>query len=299
MIIKEAFEDYVIQLSVIENKGRKTIEAYRRDLLFYIDYLQKQGITNMESVTILHIDSFLNDYSCRHSASSCNRILSAIRSFHKYTTLNHPDINNPSLYIHGKTGGRHLPVYCTVDDIERLLNSFGTTDKELYQKTILITLYTCGLRVSELCDLRLNQVHMSQKVIRVLGKGDKERMVPMAEVCMQQLQFYISTIRSTWNKTKDSHVFINQLGHPCSRQYVHILIKRKISELGLNPNISAHSFRHSFATHLLDGNADIRIVQELLGHADIKTTQIYTHIQDERLKKAYDQFFDWSENKED
>lgn len=302
MRLQEAFDDYMMNISVIENKSQKTIEAYRHDLMMYIHYLQDKKIDNMEMISILDVDSFLNEYVIDHSSTSANRVLSAIKSFHKFTTLNHPKVHNPTLNMKAMSTNQHLPVYFSFEDVNVMLDSFGNSDKEIYQKTILETLYSCGLRVSELCDLTLNQVHLKQKMLKVRGKGNKERMVPIAHSCVNQMEIYLNLIRPQWEKQKTSTFFINQLGHVCTRQYVHVLIKKKITELNLNPAISAHSFRHSFATHLLDGNADLRVVQELLGHSDIRTTQIYTHVQDERLKNAYDQFFpkvDFNHSKEE
>ncbi len=291
MNLKEAMQDYKINLQVIENKSEKTIASYLNDLNQYIEYMNSIGIENVEQINILKIDSFFNVYDKTHSTKSCNRVLSSIRSFHKYTTLNHPNIKNPTLYMHGFKNSLHLPVYCSVDDISKLLNSFGQSDIEIYQKTILETLYSCGLRVSELCDLKQNDVHLDEKIIKVTGKGNKQRIVPIADACISQMKIYISFVRVQWEKKRCPNFFINQFGRVCTRQYVHTLIKSKIQECGLNPEISAHSFRHSFATHLLDGNADLRVVQELLGHSDIQTTQIYTHIQNKRLTSVYDTFF--------
>ena len=291
MNLKEALQDYKINLTVVENKSSKTIESYIHDLQQYIDYMNANGINEVEQITIVKIDSFFNEYSLSHSSKSANRVLSSIRSFHRFTTLNHPQIKNPTLYLHGFSTNRHLPVYCSVEDISLLLNSFDNSDIQVYQKTLLETLYSCGLRVSELCDLKRNDVHLDQKILRITGKGDKQRIVPIADACVEQMKIYLTYVRPEWEKKRVANFFINQYGRVCTRQYVHNLIKEKIAQCHLNPDISAHSFRHSFATHLLDGKADLRVVQELLGHSDIQTTQIYTHIQNKRLTNAYDSFF--------
>ena len=169
----------------------------------------------------------------------------------------------------------------------------------MYKRQILLTLYSCGLRVSELCSLKRNDVHLSEKILKVTGKGDKERIIPIVDACVQQMELYLNLVRKNWQKKTLPNFFINQYGRVLTRQYVHNLIKKKCEECNLNPNLSAHSFRHSFASHLLDGNADLRIVQELLGHSDIQTTQIYTHIQNKRLVNAYDNAFQSFKKKED
>lgn len=291
MNLKEAVIDYKMNLQVIENKSEKTIESYLNDLQQYVDFMHSIGIDCVEDINILKIDAFFNEYGQTHSTKSANRVLSSIRSFHKYTTLNHPTIKNPTLYMHGFKNTRHLPIYCSVEDVSKLLNSFGNSDIEIYQKTLLETLYSCGLRVSELCDLKRNDVHLEEKIIKVTGKGNKQRIIPIANPCVEQMKTYLQFVRIQWETKRCPNFFINQFGRVCTRQYVHNLIKEKIDECGLNPDISAHSFRHSFATHLLDGNADLRVVQELLGHSDIQTTQIYTHIQNKRLTNVYDSFF--------
>lgn len=291
MNIKEAINDYMIQIQVIENKSKNTIQSYQRDLKTYMEYLLSKNIHEMEQIDVLVLEDFIMSYMDHHAPSSGNRILSCIRRFHAYTSMNHPQIKDPAVSIRGFQKSRHLPVYCTQEEIAKLFSSFGQSDREIYQKTILMLLYTCGLRVSELCGLRLNQIRFSEQMIRIHGKGDKERILPIAKPCLEQMKLYQDLVRVQWIKNKTPYFFINPYGRPCTRQYVHHLIKNKVQECGLDPRISAHSLRHSFASHLLDGKADLRVVQELLGHSDIQTTQIYTHIQNQRLTNAYDQYF--------
>lgn len=291
MNCREALNDYKINLAVIENKAQKTIEAYMHDLDEYLSFMEHKNITNMEDINITKVDSFFNEFCKSHKTSSCNRMLASIKSFHRFTTLNHPDINNPVLYFHSFNTNKHLPTYLDFEDVYKLLESFDSSDQGIFQKTLIETLYSCGLRVSELCDLKLNDVHLHEKICKIKGKGGKERIVPIASNCIDQMNQYISLVRKQWDKQNSPYFFVNQLNHPVNRQYVHQLIKRKVKELALNPDISCHSLRHSFATHLLNGNADLRVVQELLGHSDIQTTQIYTHVQNKRLNDVYDTYF--------
>lgn len=299
MDLHEALSDYKLNLFLVENKSKKTIEAYMSDLTHYINYLNQKNINNVEEITILTVDNYLNSLTKEYSSNSINRVLASVRSFHKFISLNHEPIKDPTLYIHTHKHNEHLPIYASVHDLKVLFDSFSNSDIDIYHKTILLTLYSCGLRVSELCSLKRNDVHLSEKILKVTGKGDKERIIPIVDACVQQMELYLNLVRKNWQKKTLPNFFINQYGRVLTRQYVHNLIKKKCEECNLNPNLSAHSFRHSFASHLLDGNADLRIVQELLGHSDIQTTQIYTHIQNKRLVNAYDNAFQSFKKKED
>lgn len=299
MDLHEALSDYKLNLSLVENKSKKTIEAYMSDLTHYINYLNQKNINNVEEITILTVDNYLNSLTKEYSSNSINRVLASVRSFHKFISLNHESIKDPTLYIHTHKHNEHLPIYASVQDLKVLFDSFSNSDIDIYHKTILLTLYSCGLRVSELCSLKRNDVHLSEKILKVTGKGDKERIIPIVDACVQQMELYLNLVRKNWQKKTLPNFFINQYGRVLTRQYVHNLIKKKCEECNLNLNLSAHSFRHSFASHLLDGNADLRIVQELLGHSDIQTTQIYTHIQNKRLVNAYDNAFQSFKKKED
>ena len=299
MDLHEALSDYKLNLSLVENKSKKTIEAYMSDLTHYINYLNQKNINNVEEITILTVDNYLNSLTKEYSSNSINRVLASVRSFHKFISLNHESIKDPTLYIHTHKHNEHLPIYASIQDLKVLFDSFSNSDIDIYHKTILLTLYSCGLRVSELCSLKRNDVHLSEKILKVTGKGDKERIIPIVDACVQQMELYLNLVRKNCQKKTLPKFFINQYGRVLTRQYVHNLIKKKCEECNLNPNLSAHSFRHSFASHLLDGNADLRIVQELLGHSDIQTTQIYTHIQNKRLVNAYDNAFQSFKKKED
>lgn len=299
MNFQEAISDYLIYIQVVQHRSVKTIHAYQYNLAVYQAFMESKGLKEVDVITVPYLDEFLQAFHQNHSSESTNQILSTIRSFHKYTSLNHPNISNPSRYLHSFSKEKKLPIYCSKEDMRILFDSFDDSQTGIYQKTILMILYSCGLRVSECCTLELNQVHLSNKIVKVYGKGDKERLIPIADPCIAQMEVYLNTVRNEWDLNHSPNFFINHLGHVCTRQYVHTFIKKHVEACGLDPRISAHSFRHSFATHLLDGQADLRVVQELLGHSDIQTTQIYTHIQNERLKSAYDQFFDWKGKKED
>ena len=248
------------------------------------------GIHDVQSIRECDINDYLIELREDFTPATVNRRLASIRSFHRFLAQRDPELIDPSRFLRGSKKQAHLPLYLNETEITRILESFNTSDLDVLHKSIIELLYGCGLRVSECCSLRMKQLHLDQKIIRVTGKGNKERMLPLHAEGSTVLRQYVVYVRPQWEKTRSPYVFLNSRGMPLNRQYVHHMIKEKVRELGLNPHYSAHSFRHSFATHLLDGGADLRVVQELLGHSDIQTTQIYTHVQNKRLKQAYDCF---------
>lgn len=287
MLIKDAIEDYMHYIKVVDQKALTTIASYERNLKTYMCYLKEKGIDEMTDITYEIIQSFLKEQSMLKKRSSVNHMTSLVRNFHRFISYTYDHIPNPSLYIRGSKTALKLPRYFNIEDIHILLDSFHDSEEDIFHKAILEVLYGCGLRISELCSLTLHQIHLEQGFIRCIGKGDKERMIPIHKRAVQALESYLYTLREEWGK-KSIFVFVNRNGKQLTRQYVHTMIKKRLTDLGLNTELSAHSFRHSFASHLLDGGADLRVVQELLGHADISTTQIYTHIQSKRLKLAYE-----------
>lgn len=290
MDLKEALLDYQYNLLMVEHKSSRTIHSYINDLQLYILYLNDLGIHDVQSIRECDINDYLIELREDFTPATVNRRLASIRSFHRFLAQRDPKLIDPSRFLRGSKKQAHLPLYLNETEITRILESFSTSDLDVLHKSIIELLYGCGLRVSECCSLRMKQLHLDQKIIRVTGKGNKERMLPLHAEGSIVLRQYVVYVRPQWEKTRSPYVFLNSRGMPLNRQYVHHMIKEKVRELGLNPHYSAHSFRHSFATHLLDGGADLRVVQELLGHSDIQTTQIYTHVQNKRLKQAYESF---------
>lgn len=290
MFVKEAIDDYMHYIKVVDQKSLTTIASYHNDLNSYLRYLEKHNIQKMEDIVYGDIQEFLNEEAAVKKISSINHIITVLHTFHQYISFTYENIPNPSQYVRSSKGEKKLPKYFNVNDIETLLNSFGDSDQDIFEHAILEVLYGCGLRVSEVCSLTLNQIHLEQGFIRCIGKGDKERMIPIHPRAKKALEEYLEHVRRKWEVKRSIYVFINAKGKAVSRQYVHLMIKRNLERNGLDQSLSAHSFRHSFASHLLDGGADLRVVQELLGHSDIATTQIYTHVQTKRLKQAYTAF---------
>lgn len=288
--IKDALQDFIHHIHVIDQKSLATIDSYERELKAYTSYLINE--CKLEYITEIfydHIQDYINILDETKKPSTINHVIVVIRSFHKYICEYHLDIHNPAIYIKNKKEGRKLPKLIGQSDLELLLNfEEENKDKQLFHQCILEVLYGCGIRVSELCNITLNNIHLKEGFIKVVGKGDKERIVPVNKYTISLLHTYIDTVRYEWNTKRLPYLFVNKIGNKLNRQYVDTMIHNRCKALNIEQNnISAHSFRHSYATHMLDGNADLRVVQELLGHSDLSTTQIYTHVQNERLKKSY------------
>lgn len=299
MDISEAVDDFLHYIQAVDRKALKTVLSYQNDLNQYVSYMKETGINQMEDITYRNVQDFLAVQADSKQMSSMNHLISTLHGFHRYISLTYSNISDPVMFIRGSKKREKLPLYFSEFEMEELLDHFGESDQEVFERAICELLYGCGFRVSELCELTLTQLHLEQGYIFCIGKGSKERMVPVHKQAIAALQRYLVEIRPKWNKKKERVVFVNSRGNVLNRQYVHTMLKKNLKECNLDERLSAHSIRHSFASHLLDGGADLRVVQELLGHSDIQTTQIYTHVQNKRLKQAYIQFHPKAKKKGD
>ena len=288
MTVSEAIENYLYHISVIEQKSPRTVESYRNDLKRYERYLENNEIENIEDVTYKDLQFFLGEQLDELSKTSTAHLLTSVRNIHRYLFLNF-NIADPTLNLAVKTSKDHLPSFLTEQEVNRILDSFSDDSKERFQRLLLQLIYSSGMRVSEVTELLTKQVNITHKLLRITGKGNKERIVLIDDDTAERMQDYYQNIRSQYLlKNQDSqYFFIGPRHHKLNRQYIFTLIKRKQEELNLSKSISPHTLRHSFATHMLESEADLRAVQELLGHSDISTTQIYTHVQAKKLHEAY------------
>lgn len=287
MQVVHAIENYLYHIQVIEQKPLSTVKSYRNDLKKYQEYLKKLNITKIEEVDSSILLDFIT--SQNHLAKSSQaHLLTSIKNLHNYLFINH-NIHNEICNISLKNNKKNLPSFLSFEEVELILNSFDENEeKDLFERLLIQLIFVSGARVSEVCDLNIKQVNITHKLLRIIGKGNKERIVLIDNDTAERLEYYYSNIRVKWLKGKDSnYFFVNNFGKKVNRQYIFKIIKRKQHELGMKKEISPHTFRHSFATHLLESDVDLRSVQELLGHSDISTTQIYTHIQSKKLKQAY------------
>lgn len=272
--------------------SENTISAYISDLEQYALYLNTyRNISEVTDIKEEDIVSFIDSLKRRKlSKQSISRKLIAIKDFHKYLKKEDITKDDPSLYIETQKSNKPLPVVLTIEEVNTLLASIKTdSDIGIRNKAMMETLYASGLRISELLSLKITDVHLRESYLTVIGKGDKERLVPLGEMAVIALRKYIEISRRNLSKgIRSDLLFFNYQGGEMSRQYFFKYIKNLAKECGITKEISPHTIRHSFATHLLEGGTDLRVVQELLGHEDISTTQIYTHIDRSKLKEIYD-----------
>lgn len=298
MKFSEGIEEFLRRQQVLKHCSAATTKAYENDLRIFARYMEERGISGLEQVSVLDADAFFSWLSESHAPKSVNQCMSAIKGMYETVMMVDPSIVSPVKNLKSATVKKHLPSVLSVEQMNQLLDSCTDDPAGIFKKAVFELLYSCGLRVSELCALQLNDLRLKESLCRVRhGKGDKERFVPVAPHTVKVLDLYLEQVRPVWVRKKTSLFFVNRLGHPLTRQYVHGMIKDQLAACGLEPSASAHSFRHSFATHLLQSDADLRVIQELLGHSDIQTTTIYTQVQSDRLKNAYDSVFETGSKK--
>ena len=278
---------YVRYLKLERNYADNTLEAYRHDLTHLLGYLGTQRLGPIE-VKLEHLQHFAATLHERGiGAKSQARILSGVRAFYRYLVLDGYLEVDPTELLESPHLPRHLPEYLTTAEVDALEDSIDLPTNEGHRnRAIIEVLFSCGLRVSELTHLRLSCLYAEERFIRVLGKGNKERLVPISDRALHELDLWFDDRRKmNIQPGEEDYVFLNRRGHHLTRVMILIMIKRQAELAGIHKTISPHTLRHSFATALLRGGADLRVIQALLGHADIGTTEIYTHMDDESLRQ--------------
>jgi len=276
-------------LRIERGLANATVEAYSRDLNRFLEFLAARGHTPLNT-SREEINLYVRSLGHALSPKSMARNISAIRGFFRYLAGSGRINKNPARLVEAPKLARRLPGVLSGAEVERLLGQpDGVSPKGLRDNAMLELLYATGLRVSELVGLKLSGLNLEAGFVRTLGKGSKERVVPVGEKALAALRAYLAQGRPRIIKGKDSHyVFLNLRGRPMTRQGFWKIIKAYGRSAGIKKNITPHSLRHSFASHLLEAGADLRSVQVMLGHADISTTQIYTHVTRERLKELHE-----------
>lgn len=289
---KKGFKAFLqLEKSLSDN----SVEAYLRDIEKLTQFLQeKNNVISPANVTLPDLQQFIrwvNELGMTPTSQA--RIISGIRSFYKYCLIENIVTKDPTTLLEAPKLKRALPDVLTFDEIENIIGQIDLSKPEGGRnKAILETMYSCGLRVSEVVNLKLSALYLDVGFIRVTGKGDKERLVPIGDAAVKYINIYRKNIRVHMpvKKGQEDYVFLNRRGAKLTRVMIFLILKDLVKKAGITKNISPHTFRHSFATHLVEGGADLRAVQEMLGHESITTTEIYTHLDREFLRDTLQQF---------
>jgi len=287
-------KEYLAYLKLEKNLSDNTIKSYQNDLGAFKDFLNSKGIDDPGDITSQYLNDFfklLNELGL--VGSSAARYFSSLKGFFLYLILNKYIVKNPIEKVSAPKVSKKLPGVLDVSEIEKILSIPDINDKlGLRDKAILELFYACGTRVSELINLKVNDLFLNDEVIRVLGKGSKERLIPIGTSAISWVKEYLTKSRPLLMKKmkSENYLFLNSRSTKLSRMGVWKIIDRYVKEADIKKDVHPHTFRHSFATHLLEGGADLRAVQEMLGHADISTTQIYTHIDRDYIKQIHKQY---------
>jgi len=285
-------KDYIYHLSVEKGLADNTLESYQRDLKKYVSFLQKNNVQCFKETSRKQITDYLNlQHENGLAPSSISRSLASLRSFYQFLLKEQVMQENPATDLETPRMEKKLPHVLSFSDIELLLEQPQTNcEIGMRDKAMLELIYATGIRVSELVSLNLNHANIKMGFLRCDGKGGKERMIPLGSVAIHCLQDYLARSRRKLLKNQDEKaLFLNQHGKRLTRQGFWKILKKYVLRAGINADITPHTLRHSFATHLLENGADLRSVQEMLGHADISTTQIYTQLTRKKIKEVYDQ----------
>ena len=284
---KKYIEEFIDYLRYEKKYSENTIVSYQNDLKKAYIFLKKD-FTNLSKKDI---QNYIQSLSKKESVSSVSRTISTLKSFYKFLEINKYTKNNPLGTISNPKTTKKLPKVLSEEEVDKLLDINLKTNFDYRNKAMLELMYSSGLRVSELINLKVNDIDLKNASVRIFGKGSKERIVPLDDYAIEALDNYIKYHRkSLFKHSENNYLFLNNHGNKMTRQGFFKILQKISKEKNIKSEISPHTLRHSFATHLLKHGADLRSIQELLGHSDISTTQIYTHITSERLQKNYEEF---------
>ena len=290
---KEFLDDFSNYLKIDKNYSDNTIESYIRDIRFFLEYINK----DIEDISKKDIEKYILHILPEYNESSVNRMIASIKSFYKYLSI-YKGFINVAEDIESLKRKKALPKYLSISEVDKLLDIKLETPFDYRNKTMLELLYATGLRASELINLDINNIDLNNMVVNVYGKGSKERIVPLSKIAVNYLDMYINNYRNQLfvkNQKPTDALFLNNHGQRITRQGLFKMIKEVGKVQGIDKEITPHVLRHSFATHLIECGADIRSVQELLGHENVVTTEIYTHLANNFIKNNYNEFFNRSE----
>ena len=290
---ESSIKEFKYYLKVERSLADNSIQSYLRDINKLANYCRDIK-KNEKSVANQDIRNFISHLvSEKISPRSQARIISGIKAFYKYLILEDYITDDPTLLIENPKIGLKLPEVLSVEEIELIISSIDLSKKQGQRnKAIIETLYSCGLRVTELINLKISNINFNDEYIKVIGKGNKERLTPIGSNALKYIKIYVNEVRihKKISKGNEDIVFLNNRGSKLSRVMIFTLIKNILKKIGIKKKVSPHTFRHSFATHLIEGGADLRAVQEMLGHESITTTEIYTHLDKDYLRSNIMQF---------
>lgn len=287
---KRYLQEFKLYIEVERNFSKHTVTAYSADILSFLVWLRDRNIEDVTYNTIREYLLYIQQFN--YSKTTTARKIASLRTFYRFLYRERVIETNPAIGIHSPKRGKSLPEFLTEKEIDQILNKINIDSPAGYRnRTILELLYATGMRISELSSLNFENLNLEENEIKVFGKGAKERIVLVSERAKKFLETYIKTVRylifNSENQNQNDPVFINKTGYRLQPQSVRLAIKEVVDKIELPKHVTPHVFRHSFATKLLENGADLRIVQELLGHSSISNTQIYTHVSTERLKQSY------------
>jgi len=290
---KQSIKEFKSYLRIERSLSENTIDSYLRDIRKLAKFSEEKDLNELQ-ITKAEVKEFIASINKEEiSARSQSRIISGIKAFYKYLILEDYLKVNPTELIESPRIGMKLPDTLSIEEIDSLISAIDLSHPQGERnRAILEVLYSCGLRVSELTHLKLSNIRFKEGYVKVLGKGNKERFAPIGSSAIKFLNIYLNEIRNhqTIKKGSEDIVFLNRRGNKLTRVMIFTIIKQLSEKIGMEKKISPHTFRHSFATHLIEGGADLRAVQEMLGHESITTTEIYTHLDREYLREAIMQF---------
>ena len=287
--LQELIEEFLRYLLIDKGYSNNTIYSYKKDLEKFLEFNKNTNINNISNQDLKNYIKYLNENNLNEKSISRN--ISCLKSFYKFLIIEKYITNNPSESIYLPKIKKNLPNILSEDEVLNLLDIKLNDAYSYRNKAMLELMYATGLRVSELVNLKFQDIDLNEDIVRTLGKGSKERIIPIGEYSKEYLEKYIYEYRSKLiKKNNPEYIFLNNHGNKMTRQGFFKIIKSIAKEKNIDKKLSPHTIRHSFASHLLKYGADLRTIQELLGHSDISTTQIYTHITNEELKKDYNNF---------
>lgn len=284
--MNETLENYRNYLKYERNYSDNTVSAYINDLNKYEEFLKK----NILESDAEDLEKYLKYIGGMQSTTVAHKI-TAIKSYFNYNIKRGIVKSNPANKVSRPKLAKHLPEYLTEEEVSKLLDVEIKSPYDFRNKTILELLYSSGIRISELVNIKTPNYDSEECLIRIMGKGSKERIIPLGDYAINIMNDYMNNYRPLINKKFTDYIFINNRGDKISRQFIFKVIKKEALKKGIKKEISPHTLRHTFATHLLKNGADLRIIQELLGHENISTTQIYTHVTNNKLKSDYETYF--------